>query len=260
MTGDRIFNRVSSVHIASRWLDAYWISISIRHFTQVSRIHECAHISTNFNPKASNSPLFAAICVRKCKQKWQKGSEYPIWCLQKGLKTTSCARVEPDPSNAALLQIEATSVRMQQSVKGQLKEIYILHSISFFFTLDGHTSSLWMHLLFLAKQAIASSYLAASPQWARRKKNKEGKRCLLCESCKLCMMIGFHDNWQLAQCCTSIFLGNVISHAGCCCNRRGFENWINKCHPCCIERSSRAEPSSAWKMVDVIITQPFFPT
>lgn len=36
--------------------------------------------------------------------------------------------VEPDPSNAALLQIESTSVRMQQSVKGQLG-IYILRSL-----------------------------------------------------------------------------------------------------------------------------------
>lgn len=193
------------------------------HFTQVSRNHECAHIST-FNPEAldvsnSNSPFVRSYLRPKVQTKVTKGIRISNLMFTERIKAKHLGsgtwsikcRIVADWIN------QCSDATVCKRAAGGFTSQPLTRLVSFSHSTD---TSFEMHLLFLAKQAIASSYLAGTPQWTPAEVKIKGKRCLLCESCKLCMMIGFHDNWQLAQCCTSIFLGNVISHAGCCCCNR----------------------------------------
>lgn len=206
-----------------------------------------AHTFPQFNPRRSRCvqfPFVRSYLRPKGQTERTKGIGISNLMFTERIKENILG-VEPDPSNAALLQIESTSVRMQQSVKGQLG-IYIhpfSHSISFFFTLDGHI--LWMRLLFLAKQAIASRLLSHST------KENEGKD--VCFASNLSGVQIVHDDWISWQLTVgtmlhihSFFLGNVISHAGCNWWQPGegffIGNWINKCHRrgCCHSVSNGA--------------------
>lgn len=86
-----------------------------------------AHTFPHFNPEHSGCvqfPFVRSYLRPKVQTEMTKGIGISNLMFTERIKENILG-VEPDPSNAALLQIESTSVRMQQSVKGQLG-IYIL--------------------------------------------------------------------------------------------------------------------------------------